>query len=92
MISNIRERDLRGVDLNLLVTLLVLLRGKKRFQSRAMPVPGPTGRQQCAFARCAIPGPIWFAPKGHALTPRGLGLRSQLLPVLAEMQSVILQT
>jgi LysR family transcriptional activator of mexEF-oprN operon len=94
MISNIRERDLRGVDLNLLVTLLVLLR--ERSVSKAAQclhlgqpaVSGALGRLRELFHDDLLVR----APGGMQPTPRGLELQAQLLPVLAEMQAVVLQT
>lgn len=94
MISNIRERDLRGVDLNLLVTLLVLLRERsvsKAAQCLYLGQPAVSGA--LARLRELFQDDLLVRAQGGMLpTPRGLELQSQLLPVLAEMQSVILQT
>ncbi|MGV2895504.1 LysR family transcriptional regulator [Achromobacter sp. AGC78] len=94
MISNIRERDLRGVDLNLLVTLLVLLRERsvsKAAQCLYLGQPAVSGA--LARLRELFQDDLLVRTQGGMLpTPRGLELQSQLLPVLAEMQSVILQT
>ncbi|MEN4921036.1 LysR family transcriptional regulator [Achromobacter spanius] len=93
MIGNIRERDLRGVDLNLLVTLLVLLR--ERSVSKAAEclhlgqpaVSGALARLRELFRDDLLVR----APGGMRPTPRGLELQSQLLPLVTEMQSVVLQ-
>lgn len=93
MIGTIKENDLRSVDLNLLVTLLVLLR--ERSVSKAAEclhlgqpaVSGALGRLRELFQDELL----IRSPGGMRPTPRALELQSKLLPVLAEMQSVVLQ-
>lgn len=93
MIGNIRENDLRGVDLNLLVTLLVLLR--ERSVSKAaecLHLGQPAVSGALARLRELFKDDLLIrAPGSMRPTPRALELQSQLMPLLAEVQSVVLQ-
>lgn len=93
MIGNIRERDLRGVDLNLLVTLLVLLRERSVSKAAACLYLGqPAVSGALARLRLLFHDDLLVrTPSGMRPTARGIELQSQLLPLISHMQAVVLQ-
>ena len=91
MKSNISERDFRGIDLNLLVTLLVLLREKsvsraaERLYLGQPAVSGALSRLRQLFDDKLL------VRTGGAMvpTPRALQLQAVLAPALGDIQGVI---
>ncbi|MEO9454199.1 LysR family transcriptional regulator [Chromobacterium phragmitis] len=88
---SIREKDFRGVDLNLLVTLAVLLR--ERSVSRAAAclhlgqpaVSGALARLRELFGDELLVR----VPQGMAPTVRALALQSELTPLLERLQTLL---
>ncbi|MBP4052164.1 LysR family transcriptional regulator [Chromobacterium violaceum] len=91
MMMTIREKDFRGVDLNLLVTLAVLLR--ERSVSRAAAclhlgqpaVSGALGRLRELFDDELLVR----VPQGMAPTARAQALQGQLTPLLEQLQTLL---
>jgi LysR family transcriptional regulator, mexEF-oprN operon transcriptional activator len=91
MIGTIRERDFRGVDLNLLVTLLVLLRERSVSKAAAcLHLGQPAVSGALARLRELFHDELLVRGKGGMQpTQRGLELQSALAPALAELQAVV---
>lgn len=89
---HIRERDLRGVDLNLLVTLLVLVRERSVSKAAARlhlgqpAVSGALARLRELFDDALLVR----GPDGMRPTARALELQERLLPAMADVQSAVL--
>ncbi|RIX71959.1 LysR family transcriptional regulator, partial [Acidovorax cavernicola] len=84
---------MRGVDLNLLVTLLVLLRERSVSKAAACLYLGqPAVSGALARLRLLFHDELLVrTPSGMRPTPRGIELQSQLLPLISDMQAVVLQ-
>lgn len=91
MIGTIRERDFRGVDLNLLVTLLVLLRERSVSKAAAcLHLGQPAVSGALARLRALFHDELLVRGKGGMQpTQRGLELQAALAPALAEVQAVV---
>jgi len=91
--TNIRERDLRGVDLNLLVTLLVLLREcsvSKAAECLHLGQPAVSGALS-RLRELFRDELLVRVPGGMRPTARGSELQSQLLPLISGLQAVVLE-
>lgn len=93
MISNINERDFRGVDLNLLVTLLVLLR--ERSVSRAaerLHLGQPAVSGALSRLRSLFNDELLVRSGGQMLpTPRALELERTLGQALGDVHAALFQ-
>src|SRR5689334_21572226 len=91
MIGTIRERDFRGVDLNLLVTLLVLMRERSVSKAAAcLHLGQPAVSGALARLRELFHDELLVRGKGGMQpTQRGLELQSALAPALVELQAVV---
>ncbi|QGZ42087.1 DNA-binding transcriptional LysR family regulator [Pseudoduganella flava] len=88
---HISERDFRGVDLNLLVTFLVLMR--ERSVSKAAQklfVGQPAASAALARLRELFDDQLLVrTPAGMVPTPRALALEAELAPLLERMQAAL---
>lgn len=89
--TDIRERDFRGVDLNLLITLHVLLRERSVSRAAAcLHVGQPAVSGALARLRAVFGDPLLVRiPGGMRPTPRALALQAALVPVLQGIQALI---
>lgn len=89
--NNIRERDFRGIDLNLLVTLLVLLRERSVSRAAAsLHLGQPAVSGALARLRDTFKDPLLVrGPAGMLPTPRALALQAALGPALESIQAVV---
>jgi DNA-binding transcriptional LysR family regulator len=89
--TDIRERDFRRVDLNLLVTLHVLLRERSVSRAAAcLHVGQPAVSGALARLRAVFGDPLLVrVPGGMRPTPRALALQAALVPVLQGVQALV---
>ncbi|AKJ30166.1 LysR family transcriptional regulator [Caldimonas brevitalea] len=89
--NSIRERDFRGVDLNLLVTLHVLLREKSVSRAAVcLHLGQPAVSGALARLREVFKDELLVrSPGGMQPTPRALELQSALIPALEMIQAVV---
>ncbi|MCW7539456.1 LysR substrate-binding domain-containing protein [Aquabacterium sp. A7-Y] len=94
LMSHIRERDFRGMDLNLLVTLLVLLREKSVSKAAAcLHLGQPAISGALSRLRALFKDELLVRSQGGMQpTPRALELQAALAPALELIQAVVSDT
>lgn len=89
--AHINERDFRGVDLNLLVTFVVLMRERSVSQAaQKLFIGQPAASAALARLRELFDDRLLVrTPSGMVPTPRALALEAELAPLLERMQAAL---